>query len=143
MIDAETTVHTMVDAAAGHGAEVLTDWPVRRVEATGTGYRVQSDDAQIDAERIVVAAGGWLPTLLEQLPLDPNFRDALPRFVVSQENVYHFPYRDSAEGWPTFIHSDDAIYTYSLPGGRDAAFHGQKLAEYNGGRKINTAARSD
>jgi sarcosine oxidase len=143
VIDAETTVHTMVDAAASHGAQVLTDWPVRRVDGTGTGYRVQSDDAQIDTERIVVAAGGWLPTLLAELPLDLNFRDALPRFEVSQENAYHFPYRDSADGWPTFIHRDNAIYTYSLPGGRDAAFHGQKLAEYNGGRKMSTAADQD
>jgi sarcosine oxidase len=146
VIDAETTVDAMVDAAVSHGARLAADWPVRRVERTTTGYRVHGDSDRIDAERVVVAAGGWLPTLLEQLPLDDAFRASLPAFEVSQENAYHFPYRDGgdgAEAWPTFIHKDAAISTYSLPGGRDAEFRGQKLAEYNAGRKMATAADQD
>jgi sarcosine oxidase len=143
VIDAEATVNAMVDAAVSHGAQVLSDWPVHRVEATGRGYRLHSDDAHIDAERIVVAAGGWLPTLLEQLPVSDGFRAGLPRFEVSQENAYHFPYRDQSGPWPTFIHKEESIQTYSLPGGRDAEFRGQKLAEYNAGRKMASAADQD
>ena len=92
---------------------------------------------------MVVAAGGWLPTLLERLPLPSAFRASLPRFEVSQENAYHFPYRDAEAPWPTFIHKDHTIQAYSLPGGRDAEFRGQKLAEYNAGRKMATAADQD
>jgi sarcosine oxidase len=143
VIDAETTVNVLVAAAADHGAQVLSDWPVRRVEATATGYRVHSDSGHVDAERVVVAAGGWLPSLLEQLPLAEGFRASLPRFEVSQENAYHFPYRDQSAAWPTFIHKHADIHTYSLPGGRDAEFRGQKLAEYNAGRKMTTAADQD
>ena len=144
VIDAETTVKVMVDAAVAAGANLVTGWPVDGVTANGSGYRVHSDDGRsLDAERVVVAAGGWLPTLLDRLPLPDAFREALPRLEVSQENAYHFPYRDRQAPWPTFIHKDSAIQTYSLPGGRDAEFRGQKLAEYNAGRKMSTAADQD
>ncbi|HEY5981332.1 MAG TPA: FAD-dependent oxidoreductase [Microlunatus sp.] len=143
VIDAETTVNAMVAAAAGHGAQVLSEWPVRRVEVAGGGYRVHGDRDSFDTERIVVAAGGWLPTLLPQLPLPDGYLASLPRLEISQENAYHFPYREPAETWPTFIHKDPAIQTYSLPGGRDADFRGQKLAEYNAGRKMTSAADQD
>jgi sarcosine oxidase len=150
VIDAEGTVHEMLAAATRDGARVLTDWPVRRVAPQGTGYRVESDAQVVEAEQVIVAAGGWLPNLLDQLPLGDAFRAALPRFRVTQENVYHFPYRDDAPSeatggplWPTFIHRNDAIYAYGLPGGRDAGFAGQKLAEFHGGRVIPSAAHQD
>jgi sarcosine oxidase len=66
---------------------------------------------------------------------------------VRQEQAYHFPYRKDLEwplpDWPTFIHKSPQIQTYSLPGGRDAEFRGQKLAEYNGGRILPSAADQD
>ena len=75
VIDAETTVQAMVDAAVASGAELVTDWPVDSVTSHGSGYRVHSADGRsLEAERIVVAAGGWLPTLLERLPLPDAFR---------------------------------------------------------------------
>ena len=37
--------------------------------------------------------------------------------------------------WPTFIHKSAEIQVYGLPGGRDAGFAGQKVAEYNGGNR--------
>jgi sarcosine oxidase len=144
VIDAETTVNVLVDAAVAAGAELVIDSPVDGVTANGSGYRVHSGDGRsIDAEKIVVAAGGWLPTLVDRLPLPHGFRAQLPRIEVSQENAYHFPYRDPQAPWPTFIHKDTAIQTYSLPGGRDAGFRGQKLAEFNAGRKMTTAAHQD
>jgi sarcosine oxidase len=144
VIDAETTVNAMVGAAVAAGAQLATDWPVGGVTANGSGYRVHSSDGRsVDADRVVVAAGGWLPTLLERLPLPDAFRAKLPEIEVSQENAYHFPYRDPQQPWPTFIHKAAAIHTYSLPGGRDAEFRGQKLAEYNAGRKMSTAANQD
>ncbi|MGK5682341.1 FAD-dependent oxidoreductase [Actinoplanes sp. URMC 104] len=147
VIDAETTVTTMLDAARHHGAQFFSPWPVSRVEATANGYRLNSGDGRtIDAERIVVASGGWLPALLDQLPLPAAFRATVPALQVSQEYAYHFPYRDepaSGPVWPTFIHKSEAIQTYSLPGGRDADYRGQKLAEYNGGRRIPSALDQD
>jgi sarcosine oxidase len=145
VIDAEGTVRALVEQAQGHGAQVLTGWPVTRVTATATGHRLETGDGRsIDAERIVVTAGGWLPALLDRLPLPAGFRALVPPLQVSQENAYHFPYREGvADSWPTFIHRDPAIRTYGLPGGRDAGFRGQKVAEFLGGRRIASAADQD
>ena len=144
VIDAETTVTVMVGAAVAAGARLLPDWPVGGVTASGSGHQVHCVDGRsLAAERVVVAAGGWLPSLMNRLPLPDAFRATLPRLEVSQENAYHFPYRDPEMAWPTFIHKDAAIQTYSMPGGRDAEFRGQKLAEFNAGRKMSTAANQD
>lgn len=149
VIDAETTVHALVAAAISAGAQVLTDWPVADVSIDGPGYRVRSSDGRtLEAERIVVAAGGWLPSLLDRLPLPAGFRAALPPLEVSQENAFHFPYRDgfaAADGrpGPVVIQRDPAIFTYGLPGGRDAQFRGLKVAEFNAGRKMSSAVHQD
>ena len=144
VIDAESTVRAMVVQAEHHGAQIVTGWPVTQVEATATGYRLETGDGRtLDAERIVVTAGGWLPALLDRLPLPSSFRALVPPLQVSQENVFHFPYREGMTAWPTFIHKNPTISTYGLPGGRDAGFRGQKIAEFLGGRKITSAADQD
>ena len=152
VIDAEGTVRAMVEQAERHGTRIVTGCPVARVEATATGYRLETADSRtLDAERIVVTAGGWLPALLDRLPLPSSFRALVPPLQVSQENAYHFPYRDDAAAdgteevtsWPTFIHKSPTMSTYGLPGGRDAGFRGQKIAEFLGGRRIASAADQD
>ena len=152
VIDAESTVRAMVEQAGRHGVPIVTGWPVARIEATATGHRLETGDGRtLDAERIVVTAGGWLPALLDRLPLPSSVRALVPPLRVSQENVYHFPYRDTASAddteavtsWPTFIHRNPTISTYGLPGGRDAGFRGQKVAEFLGGRTIASAADQD
>jgi sarcosine oxidase len=67
----------------------------------------------------------------------------MPRLTVRQEQVFHFPYRDASVPWPSVIHGSEEIFAYSLPGGRDAAFRGQKLAEFCGGKLIGSAADQD
>jgi sarcosine oxidase len=146
VIDAQSTVQALLAAATGQGARVSTRWPARSIEKTATGYRVTAQDGRsIDAERVVVAAGGWLPGLLDQLPLPGGFRATVPRLQVTQENAFHFPYRDCdrSGAWPTFIQKDQNIQIYGLPGGRDAGFRGQKLAEFLGGKPISSAAAQD
>ena len=141
----------MVVQAERHGARIVTGWPVAQVEATATGYRLDTGDGRtLDAERVVVTAGGWLPALLDRLPLPSSFRALVPPLQVSQENAYHFPYRDverptapTMTSWPTFIHKNPTISAYGLPGGRDAGFRGQKIAEFLGGRRIASAADQD
>ena len=143
MIDAES--HGAARCSSRPSAGRPGPSPTGRSQGGGDVRRlpaVTGDGRSLEAERIVVAAGGWLPALLARLPLPAAFRALVPRCEVSQENAYHFPYRDCAAGtWPTFIHKDSAIQIYSLPGGRDAEFRGQKLAEYNGGRKIGLGGR--
>ena len=147
VIDAETTVLTQVELARQHGAQVFSGWELRSVAPTGTGYRLTSADGRrLEAENVVVAAGGWLPRLLADLALPQEFLERVPALEVSQEQAFHFPYRDAeppATPMPTFIHKSPRIQTYSLPGGRDAGFRGQKLAEFNAGRKLGSAAEQD
>jgi sarcosine oxidase len=152
VIDAEGTVRALLEQAERAGARILTGWPVDRVTATPTGHRLETGDGRtLDGERVVVTAGGWLPALLERLPLPGGFRALVPPLAVTQENAFHLPYRDGAAtdgteavaSWPTFIHRTTAIRTYGLPGGRDAGFRGQKIAEFLGGRRIASAADQD
>ncbi|MEV7636796.1 FAD-dependent oxidoreductase [Pseudarthrobacter enclensis] len=146
VIDAETSVNAMVALAVRHGAKVLTGWSLDRVERLGgSGYRLHSAAGEtLDAGNLVISAGGWLPRLLESLPLPSGFLAGLPEFMVRQEQAFHFRYREgsgfSATNWPTFIHKAAHMQTYGLPGGRDAGFAGQKVAEYNGGPRVPSAA---
>lgn len=164
VLDAEGAVNAMVGLARECGAQVLTDWPVGYVQRTSTGYRVTADIGRgadiregaesprsgkfLDCSKVVVSAGGWLPSLLGSLPLPAAFRDMIPPLQVRQEQAYHFPYREQVEtslypAWPSVIHKSPEVSTYSLPGGRDADFRGQKLAEYSVGRVIPGAADQD
>ncbi|UVI35239.1 FAD-dependent oxidoreductase [Brevibacterium spongiae] len=152
VIDAETTVTTLLDLAVATGrARILTDWTVTEVtRRSAGGFRAASATGEvIEGDRVIVAAGGWLPALLGDLGLPEGFLNALPQFEVRQEQAFHMPYRDAdADGraatvWPTFIHKSGEMFTYGLPGGRDAGFAGQKLAQFNGGRVIGSALDQD
>ena len=148
VVDAETAVNAMVALAVRNGTRVHTGWQLQAVEKTGAGYRLTSEaGTTVDAGNVVISAGGWLPELLKSLPLPAGFVAGLPEFTVRQEQAFHFRYRDDDGGaasgaatWPTFIHKAADIQTYGLPGGRDAGFAGQKVAEYNGGPRIRSAA---
>jgi sarcosine oxidase len=146
VIDAEQAVLSLTDLAVKAGASLLTDWPVADIRRSTGGYHVvpTRGDA-IRADRVVVSTGAWLPDLLRRLPEGSPLPALMPPLLVRKEQAYHFPYRDTGEAqdWPTFIHKRADISTYSLPGGRDAGFRGQKLAEYNGGPVIASAAHSD
>ncbi|WP_337062807.1 FAD-dependent oxidoreductase [Kineococcus sp. G2] len=144
VVDAESTVRAMVALARSNGARVLTGWPLVGLERTTTGFTARSTRGRsIDAGHVVVCAGGWLPDLLGGLPLPNGFLEAFPALEVREENAFHFPYRDEHPHgtWPTLIHELPEILVYALPGGRDADFRGQKVAEYKGGRSVGSASR--
>ncbi|MBH0008281.1 FAD-dependent oxidoreductase [Salinibacterium sp. SWN1162] len=144
VIDAEQSVEAMLAQAQMLGAEVRGDTTVTQVLATSSGYRVATATGEFfEAEQVVIAAGGWLPDLLGDLALPSSFLQAFPALEVRQEQAFHFEYRDREVEWPTFIHKTDEIQVYGLPGGRDADFRGQKVAEYNGGKSIRSAAQHD
>ncbi|MEW9873269.1 FAD-dependent oxidoreductase [Arthrobacter sp. HS15c] len=147
VIDAETAVNAMVEQAVRHGARLVTGWQLQRVDKTAAGYRLTSATGEtFDAGNVVISAGGWLPGLLGELSLPSGFLAGLPEITVRQEQAFHFRYKDDDAGavpdgsWPTFIHKREDIQVYGLPGGRDAGFAGQKVAEYNGGRFLRSAA---
>jgi sarcosine oxidase len=144
VIDAETSVQGMVRLASDQGARLLIGWEVTGVDRNGRNYVLRNTAGEeVHAARVVVAAGGWLPSLLGRLGLPVGFLARVPTLQVLQEQAYHFPYRDQSTQWPTFIHKNEVIQTYGLPGGRDALHKGQKVAEYRGGRPIASAEDQD
>ena len=148
VLDAESTVRAMARLAEAAGAEVLTHTEVDRVERHNGGYRViTAADDRLEATSVVVAVGGWIPTFLDKLPLPPEYRALVPSFAVSQEQALHFPYRAGFQTdgtvWPTLIHFRPGLELYALPGGRDADFRGQKVAQFNGGKPIGSAGEQD
>ena len=145
VLDARNTVEALVRLAAATGrVRLLTNWTVSSIERrTGRGFRVESTVGDVvEGEKVVVAAGPWLPTLLDSLALPAGFIHSLPSFEVREEQAFHFPYRDAdASGapypaWPTFMHENKTVDIYGLPGGRDAGYHGLKIAHFNGGPVI-------
>jgi sarcosine oxidase len=153
VIDADRAVETMVSLAVDQGARLCTDWTLRSVDRTRTGYRLTSSHGdELLAEQVVVCAGGWLPEMLSDLSLPTGFLAGMPSLEVRQEQAYHFPYRVErsvadeefdTEQWPTFIYKSQQIQTYGLPGGSDADHRGQKVAEFNGGKRLSSASMQD
>jgi sarcosine oxidase len=148
VIDSERSVNAMIALAQADGAELQAGWAVAAVERVGDGFLTTAEDGRIvEADGVVVAVGGWLPDLLGSLGLGAGVLAAVPPLDVSEEIAYHFPYAGDMAGppWPTFIHKAESIQVYSLPGGRDSlradGSTGQKLAIYNGGASIGSAAR--
>ena len=147
VIDAETAVASMLEQARVAGAVVAQEWVVERVEHLPTGLRVSSTDGRrIDAGVLVVAAGGWLPELLDRLPLPQGFRAAMPPLRVTQQQAFHFRFPDATapledpHRWPVLVHKD-ARSVYALPGGRDAGGVGFKIAEHDAGRATTATTR--
>ncbi|MBT2550950.1 FAD-dependent oxidoreductase [Arthrobacter sp. ISL-65] len=148
VIDAHESVASMVDQAVAHGAELHNNWAVASISGSNGNYTLTSEDGRtLRAANVIVAAGGWLPQLLGSLSLPSSFLAGMPFIEVRQEQAYHFPYADGtdhdASPWPTFIHKRAGWQAYGLPGGRDAGFRGQKVAEYNGGKILPSAAEQD
>jgi sarcosine oxidase len=146
VLDPDRTVEAMLELAQASGhARVLTQWEATGIERTRTGFRVRSASSEaVEGSRIIVAVGGWLPDAIQGLGLPSRLVAAMPAIVVRQEQAYHFPYRSQGtQSWPAFIHKNAHLQTYGLPGGRDARFRGQKVAEYNGGPLMRSASSQD
>jgi monomeric sarcosine oxidase len=125
VIDPEATMAALLRLAAGRGARVFRETPVRSVRPQGTGVRLELAGGSLQADTVVVAAGPWIPSLLHDVV-------PLPPLTVSQQSVFHFARRAGHEGepWPAVTHDGDGM-TYGLPGGRDGAVPGNiKLGQH-------------
>lgn len=152
VLNSVRAVETMLALAEATGnALVSTHWNVSKISrAAGGGFTVSSTSGETATSRsVVVAAGGWLPHMLAALALPAGFLARFPRLEVRQEQALHLPWHGTdAQGvtypdWPTFIHKQATLQTYGLPGGLDAGFRGQKVAQFNGGRVLSSALERD
>ena len=130
-LDAAGAVRTMLAEAERHGAEVHTETAV--TEVAGNGVTL-ADGSRLAARCVVVAAGGWVAPLLAG-------RVDLPPLQVTQQQIFHFPRRDTAAPpWPSVIHEPVGHAVYHLAGGRDGGpGDDRKIGEHEGG-PVTTAA---
>ncbi|MCK0113384.1 N-methyl-L-tryptophan oxidase [Ornithinimicrobium sp. F0845] len=68
----EAAIVAATEAARAAGAELVTGQRVRSVEPDADGVTVHLADRELRADRVVVAAGPWLATLLPGVPLTPH-----------------------------------------------------------------------
>jgi len=131
-VDADLAVRTAIECAQRRGATVLADTRVLRVEVMDERHaRVVTNRGVVRAGCVVVAAGGWANQLLDGL-------EPMPDLTVTQQQVFHFPRRDTTVDWPVIIHQGE-LDTYNLPGGRDGgSLGGRKVAE-----SLGTATTAD
>jgi sarcosine oxidase len=112
VLDPDRAVAAMLRSAVAGGARWYPNSPVLRIEPDAEGVRLHLPDRSVRAGVAVVAAGAWLPALLDGVV-------RLPRLTVTEQRVFHFPRRDPAAEWPAFIHAERDRTMYGLPGGRD------------------------
>jgi sarcosine oxidase len=104
---------------------LLLSEPVKRWNVEASGIEVRSDQRQIRARRLVLAAGPWLASLLGGLRLP---------LTVERVVQYWYPTADDPRftpaAFPVFLlEAPDGRMLYGLP---DQG-HGLKLAEHHGG----------
>ena len=149
-LDPDATVAACVGRAVAHGAHLRTGVRVTALERLRSGQiRLRGpglDGAPVQAGRVVVAAGAWLPEL--GLPV------RLPPLTVTQQQVFHFrrsaapasgPASGAADGWPVFVHRAEH-QVVGLPSGTDGGTDGVlgafKLSLLTDGRITTASTRS-
>ena len=126
VLDPENAVRAMLGQAAHHGADLRFGQPIREWSQTSGGLRlVSEDDSATDVGQVVVAAGGWLPALVQELTLPLQIERAVqfwfPRAVDDRFSPARFPV--------FLLERTDGRLLYGLP---DQG-HGLKLAEHHHG----------
>ena len=86
MLAPESCIQAALDLAEAHGAEVFRHEPVRRWVQDGDGVRVETSRGTYHADRLIIAAGMWVRSLLEDRAAAPEL--ALPLTV--QRNVLYW-----------------------------------------------------
>ncbi|MEP7765536.1 FAD-dependent oxidoreductase [Sanguibacter sp. 25GB23B1] len=117
-VHADRAVEAFQAVARARGADIRHDVRVRSILPVAGGVRVSTDDGELLAQRVVLAAGGWVDQLLPGalgggLGADSRAGEradgaAVLPVVVTQEQPAHFQLRAGApaeDSWPSFTHS--------------------------------------
>ena len=135
VIDADETVAACVRRAVEYGADA---WIGVRVTGFDVGEKVRlrtDDGRELTADKVVIAAGAWLPEL--ELPV------RLPELKVTQQQVFHFRQREPSVRWPTLVFKDETMQTYGLPSGSDGGpLPAVKVAEHDRGTPTTASTRT-
>jgi len=126
---AAATVAALRRAATASGADLRYESRALSLEPVSDGVLVRTEDEAFTACAAVVAVGAWAQPMLEPLGIP------LPSLRITEEQVFHFPPRDTAPAgnlWPSFMHRGSRIwYGLETPG------EGIKLGEHHAGPICN------
>jgi sarcosine oxidase len=117
IVHADLAVRTLLQLAAGAGAECRTGERVTHLDLSGDGATLTTTRGEYRVAIVVVTAGAWAKSLLAQIDID------LP-VTPTRETVSYFSIEDG-EDLPTLVDWEDpAFYALPAPGaGLKAGMH--------------------
>jgi len=130
----ELCVAAMVGQALKLGAEILSNTPVLNWELTsGGGVRIETTGQQLQADRLIVAAGPWSSRLLADLQL--------PLQVLRKQQTW-FQLDRVDQKWinqfPAFLlEQANGDVFYGIP---EIDYLGMKVCEHSGGEQVGDPA---
>jgi len=123
----EECVRAQLALARRYGAQIRANETVRAFDASAQAVTVTTDRTTYVADRVIVAAGPWLPELLA------------PRwarwFKVSRQVVFWF---DVGEAAASFVPQRFPVFIWELQGGRQAIYGFPAIDGPEGGIKVST-----
>ena len=124
----EEAVRVQLELARRHGAQLRLGTRVKRWRATATGVSVQTDDGAYGADRLVLCAGPWIGTLLDEPRTFAVYRQLLFWFAIREryEQLRQMPaFVWVFGGQPQDFKHFDGVYGFPAIDGPDG---GVKLA---------------
>jgi sarcosine oxidase len=124
---ADRTVAALQRVATRYGVDIRHGIRVESIVPAGDNVEIRTADEIVRTNNVVIAAGAWATSVLAQVT-------QLPRLTVTQEQPAHFPPRDPATPWVSFIHhlsnaatrgsaTPRGTYGLSSPDGVKVGFH--------------------
>jgi len=115
-------------AAEAAGAELRFEEPVRQWRADDSGVSVRTDQGEHHGKRLIIAAGAWSASVLDQLQIPLR---------VMRKDVYWFANEpasfQASQGCPAFFYEAPEGYLYGVPA---VDQRGVKIAEHSGGEPV-------
>jgi sarcosine oxidase len=122
----EECIRVQLAQANRHGAELRLNEPVQAIEQSGDVVHVTTARQRYVADRLVVAAGPWLPQLLP---------DLAAHFKVYRQVLYWF---DVEAQYEAFAPDKFPIFIWELPGKAGGVYGFPAIDGPTGGFKVST-----
>jgi sarcosine oxidase len=126
-LSVEQCVEAHLQIALRHHATLLTDQPVRSWQTSGTGVSVVTDQATFRAGSLVIAAGPWAASCLQEYRLPLN---------VIRKHVYWYRVQTGAyqsANFPCFFFDTPQGFFYGIP---EIGSGGLKVGRHTGGEPV-------
>ncbi|MBI3573853.1 N-methyl-L-tryptophan oxidase [Candidatus Kaiserbacteria bacterium] len=126
-LDPEECVHAQLELAEKHKAEIHTEEKVLSFESSESGVTVTTDKGVYSADKLILAAGPWLPELIGEKHAKP--------FKVTRQVLYWFDIKDSVA---EFLPEKFPVFVWELKGNRHAIYGFPAIDGPDGGVKVAT-----